>query len=127
MPIAIVIACLVALGCSSPAGPGAAPAGATAAPAAPNPALPVVAGGVGAACVPDRTNPRSSCAGDQICLPAPGGYCTSPCGATGAPCPLGSSCTPSVRGGELCARSCASDADCRADHGYVCDPGRKVC
>lgn len=60
-------------------------------------------------------------------MPAPGGYCTSPCGATGAPCPAGSTCLPSVRGGEMCARSCASDADCRADQGYVCDPGRKAC
>lgn len=34
---------------------------------------------------------------------------------------------PSVRGGELCGRTCASDADCRADQGYVCDPGRKAC
>jgi hypothetical protein len=34
---------------------------------------------------------------------------------------------PSVRGPEMCARSCASDADCRADQGYICDPGRKAC
>jgi hypothetical protein len=60
-------------------------------------------------------------------MPAPGGYCTSLCGATGAPCPVGSACYPSVRGGELCGRTCTSDADCRTADGYVCDPGRKVC
>lgn len=27
----------------------------------------------------------------------------------------------------MCARSCASDADCRAEQGYLCDPARKAC
>jgi hypothetical protein len=84
-------------------------------------------GRIGDACTPDRASPQGTCSAGQLCMPAPGGYCTSPCGATGAPCPEGSVCLPSVRGGEMCARSCASDADCRADQGYVCDPGRKAC
>ncbi|HWO21544.1 MAG TPA: sialidase family protein [Kofleriaceae bacterium] len=94
---------------------------------APAPAPPPIAGGIGDACKPDPANPRGTCAVGQLCFPAPGGYCTSPCGATGAPCPAGSACLPSVRGPEMCARSCATDADCRADQGYICDPGRKAC
>ena len=127
----IVLACLIAA-CSSTATstpPPAAPAPAAPLPAAPAPAPapPVIAGHIGDACTPDRTNMQSTCGANQLCMPAPGGYCTMPCGATGAPCPAGATCLPSVRGGEMCARSCASDADCRADQGYICDPGRKAC
>src|SRR4051812_1453779 len=138
-----VLAALLAVACSSPAkppppGPGGAPVGSTsvapvsppasmpAAPGAP-PAAPAAAGRIGDACAPDLANPRSTCGAGQLCMPAPGGYCTSPCGATGAACPAGSTCLPSVRGFEMCSRSCASDADCRAEQGYVCDPGRKAC
>jgi len=85
------------------------------------------AAAVGDACAPDRARPQSTCAAGDLCAPFPGGYCTHPCGATGTPCEAGSVCVPGVRSGELCARSCATDADCRADQGYVCDPGRKAC
>jgi len=58
-------------------------------------------------------------------MPMPGGYCTASCGLTA--CPGGSTCVPTGRMGELCAATCASNADCRADQGYVCDPDRKAC
>ena len=55
----------------------------------------------------------------------PGGYCTAQCGV--GDCPDGSVCVPTGRMGDLCAAACTTDADCRADQGYVCDPGRKAC
>ena len=55
----------------------------------------------------------------------PGGLCTAQCATTA--CPAGAVCVPTGRMGELCAASCASDADCRAGEGYVCDPLRKAC
>ena len=60
-------------------------------------------------------------------MPMPGGYCTAACGVTGTACPAGSVCLPTGRAGELCARACASDADCRRAEGYVCDPARRAC
>ena len=42
-------------------------------------------------------------------------------------CPDGSVCVPTGRMGDLCAAGCRNDADCRADAGYVCDPGRHAC
>ena len=53
----------------------------------------------------------------------PGGYCTAPCGETGAAC--GAACVETWRGGELCMATCASDADCRS--GYACDPQWRAC
>lgn len=126
MHIARWIACF-AIACSSP--PRPAPAGSNAAPTASDrsPAGATTAGHVGGACKPDFTNPQGTCTAGLLCMPSPGGYCTSPCGATGAPCPAGSTCYPSVRAGELCGRTCTSDADCRNAEGYICDPGRKAC
>jgi hypothetical protein len=36
-------------------------------------------------------------------------------------------CVETGRGGEVCAKRCATDADCRADEGYVCDAQWKAC
>jgi len=68
----------------------------------------------------DRT-----CADTLRCLPAPGGYCASSCGLTGAACD--GACVATARDGELCMQSCTSDADCRAAEGYLCDPQWRAC
>ncbi|HEX5058502.1 MAG TPA: sialidase family protein, partial [Kofleriaceae bacterium] len=66
----------------------------------------------------------NACADPLICSPKlPGGYCASTCG-TGEACD--GTCVDS-RDGELCAKSCASDRDCRSDEGYVCDPQWHAC
>jgi hypothetical protein len=119
-------ALILVVACSSgkPAAPAPSPAKSDP-PAAPAP--PPVVARVGDACKPDPHNMQSTCASGQLCFPAPGGYCTMPCGAMGVACGGGATCLPSVRGGEFCAKSCASDHDCRADQGYVCDPQRKAC
>lgn len=136
MPMRLMLLVCVVVACAPhkpPSEPEPAPSSgspAAAAPAgtalAPSPTA-TAAGRVGDACRPDFANPRSTCGAGQLCMPAPGGYCTGLCGATGAPCPAGSACYPSVRGGELCGRTCTSDTDCRVEEGYICDPGRKVC
>jgi hypothetical protein len=119
------VLCLV-FACSS--GKPAAPAPSPVKPEAPAPTpASVAAGHVGDACKPDRANPQSTCAAGWLCFPAPGGYCTMPCGSMGVACGAGATCLPSVKGGEFCAKSCASDSDCRADQGYICDPQRKAC
>jgi hypothetical protein len=83
-------------------------------------------GARGAACTTGES-PAGSCAPELLCLPAPGGYCGTSCGALGAPCGDGGVCTPTLRAGELCLAGCSRDADCRADEGYVCDPRWKAC
>jgi len=125
---------VIVVACSSPGMPPRSTPGSSAGSEAaggvepPPPApQPVIAGGVGDGCKPDPANFQGTCVQGQLCMPLPGGYCTLPCGATGSACPAGSVCVPSVRGGELCERGCASDGDCRVDQGYVCDPGRKAC
>ena len=80
---------------------------------------------VGDACAPDRERPQSTFPDGTLCAPLPGGYCTAQCTVTD--CPTGSVCVPTGRMGDLCAAACQNDADCRADQGYVCDPGRHVC
>jgi hypothetical protein len=81
-------------------------------------------GMVGAACQPGGEGlTQGTCAAGLFCLGmAPGGYCTSFC-----PCGAGAACAESLRAPELCAKSCASDADCRSGAGYVCDATWKVC
>jgi hypothetical protein len=66
-----------------------------------------------------------SCGAGLLCAPLPGGYCASACGVTGTACD--GACVETGRAGEVCAKSCTSDRDCRADEGYVCDPQWKAC
>jgi hypothetical protein len=47
--------------------------------------------------------------------------CLSFCGGTGTACGDGT-CIETSLGGQFCAKTCSSDADCRASEGYVCDP-----
>jgi hypothetical protein len=131
--VATVAALAGALACSSPSrvppGGGGAGGGATAAPAAGGDARTSAgeapSAHIGDACAPDRASPQSTCPAGALCAPMPGGYCTAPCGVDA--CPAGSVCVPTGRMGELCAATCAADADCRADQGYVCDPDRRAC
>jgi len=58
-------------------------------------------------------------------MPMPGGYCTAPCGVTGSAC--AGVCVENPRAGELCLAKCTTDAECRANEGYVCDPVAKAC
>lgn len=118
---------LVGWGCGAhprasdaPATAQSAPAPASAAPpAAPAPA----AARVGDACEPGD-DPGGSCGAPLLCMPAPGGYCTSFCGF-GDGCPAGAACIPSPRAGRVCLASCAGAGDCR--EGYACDAVWKVC
>jgi hypothetical protein len=86
------------------------------------------AGGAGGA-APATLDVGSACAGTcegGLCFPGPGGYCTASCGNSAAlVCPGGSACISTLRAGDLCLKSCAAQADCRA--GYACDPVWKVC
>ncbi len=80
----------------------------------------------GAACTPSEASPAGTCGDGLFCLPpAPGGLCTSFCGADGVACD--GVCTTSSRAGNLCLAGCQGDADCRIDEGYVCDPIWKAC
>jgi hypothetical protein len=77
---------------------------------------------VGAACnttVDCGSDPRAACltqAGDGF----PGGYCgMEPCDDVQV-CPPGATCVSMPHETPGCLQSCASDADCRASDGYVC-------
>ena len=83
-------------------------------------------GPYGRSCRPRPNSMQGTCAAGLLCLPLPGGYCTSYCG-DGAGCGPGAVCVESVSSGEGCMAICDSDADCRADEGYVCDPVWKAC
>lgn len=72
-----------------------------------------------------RCSATVSCQAGLSCAPLPGGYCASSCGVTGEPCD--GTCVETGRAGEVCAATCASDADCRSDEGYVCDPQWHAC
>jgi photosystem II stability/assembly factor-like uncharacterized protein len=50
----------------------------------------------------------------------PGGYCTSTCTGCDGEC-------VATRDGELCAKRCTADRECRTDEGYVCDPTWHAC
>jgi hypothetical protein len=117
---------VVAAACSST--PVAKAPAATPAPPSPIDAAPApvaTAGARGDACTPGES-PQGTCRDGLLCIPSPGGYCASFCGATGTPCPDGT-CVETGRGGTACAKTCASDADCRTGEGYVCDPVWHAC
>ncbi len=82
-------------------------------------------GGVGAACEGPPMTP-STCDEGMVCGFGPGGYCTAVCFG-GSACPGDGVCTSTVRAGRLCMARCQTDADCRVEQGYVCDPGWRTC
>jgi photosystem II stability/assembly factor-like uncharacterized protein len=62
------------------------------------------------------------CAERLSCVPGlPGGYCASACDAA-----CDGACIE-TRDGELCAKRCTTDRDCRTDEAYVCDPVWHAC
>ena len=83
-------------------------------------AAPSRRGGRGAACASD-----GACAAGLACLRAPGGACGSTCGLGDPPCD--GACVDTPHDGRLCLARCTSDADCRADEGYACDPAWRAC
>ena len=54
----------------------------------------------------------------------PGGYCASVCGVGHGACD--GACVD-TRDGELCAKGCTTDRDCRVDEGYLCDREWHAC
>lgn len=87
---------------------------------------PAATGTYGQTCAPDPQDMQGGCADGLLCLPFPGGYCAGICG-DGISCGPGGVCVDSHRSGEGCLATCESDADCRADEGYRCDPVWKAC
>jgi hypothetical protein len=77
---------------------------------------------MGAACTAQERFTTGTCGDNLVCAPLPGGSCLSFC-----PCPDGAVCVPTMRMGEICAKPCTSNADCRAAEGYVCDPHYSGC
>jgi hypothetical protein len=76
---------------------------------------------VGEACADD-----SACSVGALCATAmPGGLCTYSC--AGSTCPSGAVCADLRASGSgiLCAKGCATQADCRS--GYTCCPGLGAC
>ncbi|HEU4611406.1 MAG TPA: hypothetical protein VFS15_04995 [Kofleriaceae bacterium] len=59
----------------------------------------------------DACSSKHSSASGLACAPLSGGYCACACGVTGSPCD--GACAQTGRLGELCAKHCTSDADCR--------------
>ncbi|ACY18790.1 sialidase family protein [Haliangium ochraceum] len=84
------------------------------------------ASGTGAACTPGSQDPAASCEDGLFCLPLPGGYCAGMCG-DGVSCAPDAVCVDSHRGGQGCAARCESDADCRSEEGYACEPTWGAC
>jgi hypothetical protein len=122
-----VLAIVIVAACSAPSKPAPAPAPppVTPPPASIDAAAAAVGAPRGGACIPFGS-PQGTCADGLTCFPAPGGYCTSFCGATGTACDDGV-CMETGRGGAACAKSCTADADCRTGEGYICDPVWHAC
>jgi len=127
--VVVVAAAVAASACSSPPAPvSGAKVRPDPRPRPPVDAVAVVPPGVrGQACTPDDTDLAGTCSPGLLCMPAPGGYCLSFCGGIGGACEAGAVCTESPRGGTLCLAGCRSDADCRGEEGYVCDPQWSAC
>lgn len=115
----------LAIGCSAPVAPPRPPPSPptpdaiAVTPDAPPDAAPAA---LGAACGPEQP-----CEEGARCLAWPGGSCARACDA---------SCGPAGRCVELvladgpaerCLPACTTDADCRADEGYACDPTWHAC
>ena len=84
----------------------------------PDAAVPVI---VGAAC-----NDHPRCGPGLTCdATMPGGACVASCSGAGTPCANGV-CVEYPKA-DLCRASCTTNADCRADEGYACDPVWKGC
>ncbi len=79
-------------------------------------------GKIGAACTSGEGIAQGSCGKGLLCAPFKGGYCASFC-----PCGDGGSCVETAKMGELCAKACVKDSDCRAREGYVCDAQWSTC
>jgi len=69
---------------------------------------------------------QSSCETGLMCGFGPGGYCTAFC-TTDDDCPGDATCTSTVRAGRLCMARCATNADCREDQGWLCNPDWRTC
>ncbi len=91
---------------------------------------PTTPGGIGSACDMD-----DDCDGDATCyttvgsgmfgLELPGGYCSKECtaGSGSTECGAGSDCYSigfGMWGVTFCAKTCATEADCRGEEGYTC-------
>ena len=98
--------------------PVAAPAPAPAPAPVPAPAPAPIVAPLGAACDAAR-----SCTPELACLPLAGGFCSARCEDTACT----GSCVPTPRFGAICAPPCATDADCRGDDAFVCDPNWHAC
>lgn len=88
-------------------------------------------GGTGDGVLGDGCASSDECGGGLYCEPTlSAGYCTTDC-AQDNDCPSGGICVSlvAVSGEEyqVCLKSCASDADCREQDGYFCDPSDNTC
>jgi hypothetical protein len=80
------------------------------------------AGELGGACTAPERFQRGTCREGLSCAPLPGGYCLAT-----APCSADAAVVPTMRIGEVCAKPCTSNADCRVSEGYVCDAQYSGC
>ncbi len=95
--------------------------------------IPTRMGAVGSGCATDAdcTEPAGATCMTMVgsggfAYEFPGGYCTAECtaGSGSSECGAGADCYSIGFGGfgtAFCAKTCTSNADCRADEGYTCD------